>query len=51
MRVGRWLSTRGQVEDFDPSEGQSDWQLRLFLFLLRSTKRDAFLDHAKADIL
>src|SRR5215204_2589474 len=33
------------------SEGQSDWQLRLFLFLLRSRKLDAFLDHAKADVI
>src|SRR5918997_5723190 len=39
------------IEDLDPSEGQSDWQLRLFLLLLRSRKRDAFLDHPKADVI
>jgi hypothetical protein len=37
---------RDTVEDVDPSERQSEWQLRLFLLLLRSTKRDAFFDHA-----
>src|SRR3712207_3065015 len=42
---------RDIVEDLDPSERQADWQLRLFLFLLRSTKRDVFLDHAKADVI
>jgi hypothetical protein len=39
------------VEDLDPSERQAAWQLRLFLLLLRSTKRDAFLDHAKANVI
>src|SRR5215211_7076939 len=42
---------RDTEKDLDPSEGQSDWQLRLFLFLLRSRKRDAFLDHSKADVI
>ena len=42
---------RDTGKDLDPSDWQADWQLRLFLFLLRSTKRDAFLDHPKADVI
>jgi len=33
------------------SAAHAIWRLRLFLFLLRSTKRDAFLDHPKAEVI
>src|SRR5215207_5709827 len=47
-----WLtSPPGYHRGLSPSQGQTAWQLRLFLFLLRSRKLDAFLDHPKADVI